>query len=347
MRCGILTFFGIPNYGAVLQAYALCASIRRMDIDCEMIDYTCENIVSRELIRPEASNPVRDMARAYIWKKYRVPRIRRCRQFTQSRGMMSAESYDKNNISTANEKYDVFISGSDMIWDSGITGNDLTYYLQFADDNKKRIAYGSSDGSGLSRADDEIFGLLKKYSMIGVRESNVCRTINEHGIDCSLVADPTMLITADEWSSMCADVKERGYVLVYFPGDEILEAAYRYAKEKHLRLLVISDVNKRFTKYRCLHISDPAEWLSYIKNADAVFTDSYHGVLFSLYFNRIFFTNKKGNRVDTVLEKFRLQNRYISDASGADGEIDYTDINARIETFRNESLMFLKKALSL
>ena len=62
MRYGILTYHQIPNYGAVLQAYALCAAIRKLGYDCEIIDYQCENIVKRELSIPQYSNPIKRAA---------------------------------------------------------------------------------------------------------------------------------------------------------------------------------------------------------------------------------------------------------------------------------------------
>ena len=347
MKCGIMTFFGIPNYGAVLQAYSLCKVIREMGISCELINYVCNNIVKRELTPRKTSNIIKNTARYILWKKYSERRIKECSDFISDKKMIGSTVYTSDKLSEANDVYDVFISGSDMIWDDHITAGDLSYFLPFAEEEKPKIAYGSSDGNGLVNLESAKIEMLRKYDHIGVRESDSYHNLINHGIDCSLVADPTMLITAESWAEMCTCSLESKYVLVYFPSEVLLSAAKNYASKHNTEIWVIADHNKWGRKVKCVHIYSLYDWLSLIKNAEAVFTDSYHGVLFSMYFNKPFFTNNNGNRVSTLLTKFSLGERYIGNNPDYSAKIDYNKVNEEIYDFRAFSLNYLKNALKV
>ena len=120
MKIGILTFHNIPNFGAILQAFALCKALRQMGYECEIIDYKCDSVSSRELTYKKHPNKLKDiLIRSFIWPSTEK-KISSCYNFMSQSGIYSKEHYDRSTIVNANNLYDVFLSGSDMIWDLNI-----------------------------------------------------------------------------------------------------------------------------------------------------------------------------------------------------------------------------------
>jgi hypothetical protein len=93
--------------------------------------------------------------------------------------------------------------------------------------------------------------------------------------------------------------------------------------------------------YEILTPQSPIEWLSYLKNADAVFTDSYHGLLFSLYFRVPFWTSNYGNRIESILSLLGLENRKIKNDENLKSIIDFNSVENKIESLRNDSIRYI------
>lgn len=344
MRYGILTYHHIPNYGAVLQAYALCAAIRKLGYDCEIIDYQCENIVKRELSIPQYSNPIKRAAyQCFIWP-HQKRKTKECVDFLQK--FYSRQHYTKDTIGEADRQYDVFISGSDMIWNLDVNGGDMSYFLDFVGAPHKRLSFASSVGDVWSEEQcSKIEEALKHYQWISVREFDTCEKIrNQFGLPCEVVCDPTMLLEASEWSKFTFSVPENNYVLVYFPYDEILTTARKYAKKEGKKLIILGTTYPwKSNDYKTIY--SPQEWMSYIKYADAVFTDSYHGLLFSLYFNRPVWTNNRNNRLAMLLKELEIEKCYIEEDPLFQHTINYEICNKKIWKKRTASIKFLQKEL--
>ncbi len=344
MKYGIMTYHNIPNFGAVLQAFSLCEVIKQLGYHCEIIDYECENIKNRELVFQKPNNPIKAVLhKVFIWPHVKR-KIIECQKFIQND--VSDISYNRNNISQSNDRYDCFISGSDMIWNMDVNGYDYSFFLDFVKDHKRKISYGSSIGGIWSvKQIDGIKKYLSKYDSIAVREKDTCQTMEKDlKLSCTTVVDPTMLCTADDWNRYTTDGKDSNYVLVYFPTNELIEAARKYSLE-HAKKLIILQTRLPFKRKNSKIIYSPSEWMSYIKYADAVFTDSYHGLLFSLYFNKPVWTNNNSNRISTLLEELGLETCYIKNDEELKNKIDYDRCNRKIEKMRNNSLDYLKSVL--
>lgn len=341
MKLGIVTFHNIPNIGAVLQAYSLCQAFRQIGADCDIIDYTCDNIRKRELTPPHTGNVIKDIIlRIILWPRLRK-KIKACQDFMRNNKCYSSRVYTKQTLIEANKMYDVFVSGSDMIWNLGVTDYDWTYFLDFVDEENKRVAYGSSIGDKWKPEDvDKVRGYLSKYSNIAVRESDTCANLNELGIQSQLVCDPTMLMSVDHWKSLAIKPKETAYVLVYFPSKINIECAQEYASKHNLSVLVMNwGLPSR--KYNEVSPISPAEWIGYFLHADAIFTGSFHGLLFSLYFEKPVWTDNKSNRVSSILKEFGIQESFIDNSLYNDIQIDYNCVNKLIEKFRKNSISYL------
>lgn len=342
MKVGILTFHNIPNYGAALQAVALCNAVSKLGYECEIINYKCENIVERELVPKKFSNPLKTFKYRYIFWPKEQKRIKGFWDFMLEVSNISDNIYTQENIGDTNKVYSCFITGSDQIWNLKITNNDFNYFLKFVEDDKKKVAVGSSAGEKWAvEKREQVSKLLKRFNAIGCREKDVKQLICELGIDAQWVCDPTMLLTPEEWRNMIVEPSVKDYVFVYYPNAALLEAAHKYAKKRGLKVFVLN-IAKLKTGEKNIYPNSPAEWMGIIANAEAIFTDSYHGLLFSLYFNRPVWTTCMSNRQKSVVEKLNLSNVMLNEDPNLENEINYEEINKNMSMFRNETLEFLK-----
>lgn len=347
MKYGILTFHNIPNIGALLQGLALCKSYRKMGIDCDIIDYTCDNIVQRELTYHQAGNPLKNIVSKFLLWPKAEKKIKACQQYMRAQNVYSANMYDRASIKSANQDYDAFISGSDMIWNLDVTGRDFSFFLDFVEDNKKRIACGSSIGSAWSESEKPIIKEhLQKYEAIAVREADTCDIIKGLGVECQHICDPTMLIEPNEWAEQAILPKDKGYVLVYFGYPLILKSAKEYAKKHGLKLVLMNWGLPKLGQ-KVVGPNTPPEWMGYFKNASAVFTDSYHGLLFSLYFKTPVWTANTGNRIKSLLESLNLTNCFVQNDPSYENKIEYEACHEGLRKMREHSLNYIKHTIEL
>ena len=344
MKIGILTYHNIPNIGAILQAQALCQFIRNCGFDCEIIDYSCCNLIRRELTFHSSSNPLTNLLLRYAWNKNKK-KIKGCNMYMSNLHFVSLEKYNRQTIQNANLIYDLFISGSDMIWNLAVNGEDYTYFLDFVDNNKLRISFASSIGDVWTDEEkDKLIPLLKKYNSISVREEDTNVILNNMGLLSHHLCDPTFLLEPDVWKKHSIKPNKKGYVLVYFPTDELISKAKLYAKKHSLKVIVISQGIPSFnvTKFSP---NNPGEWIGLFEYADAVFTNSYHGLLFSFYFEKPVWTANYGNRILSIL-KLLNQNKCRLDVDyNMNNVIDYTDCRSRISRLRRMSQEYIKQTL--
>lgn len=345
MKCGILTYHNIPNIGAILQAQALCEFIRSCGFDCDIIDYTCKNIVSRELTFHPSPNILNNILSKYSWRKTKQ-KIEQCDKYVKSQNLLSAERYNKDSIFKANEIYDVFISGSDMIWNFNVNGNDLTFFLDFVKEKKTRLSFASSIGAKWTKEESQkILPLLKKYQSISVREEDTNEELNAMGIASYHLSDPTLLITPQEWAEKARNPNIQKYVLVYFPSKELVGKAKLYAMKHSLKVVVISN---GLPKIGITNVwpKDPEEWLGLFKEASAVFTNSFHGLLFSFYFEKAVWTANYGNRINSILELLNQRNCRLDLDCELDYRIDYKDCSQKLSVLRKQSQNYIINTLT-
>ena len=133
---GILTFHEALNYGAVLQCYGLYHSLELIGAESEIIDYHCEQIYNNE--RPVSAFEVRNintLVNFLFFSRIKRRKKKKFDRFLKTNMAISSNKYARNNIKECNNYYSHFIVGSDQIWNLKLTGNDLTYYLDFVEDN--------------------------------------------------------------------------------------------------------------------------------------------------------------------------------------------------------------------
>jgi len=351
-KIGILTFHRTNNFGSQLQAFALYRAIQKLEYDCEIIDYRCPSIENREfkntLIR---INSLKNLIKAVLLNPALKGKEKEMRKFLVQCAELSSP-YFPDTITNSNGQYSKFIVGSDIVWGGDITGNDLAYFLNFVSDKTKKFAFSSSVGDSEKGAfDPQIVGLLSDFSKICVRENSAAEWVKVlSGREADVVCDPTMLISAEEWVKHIKPRKYRkGYVLVYFNNDDgkCMDDAVRYANDHGLKVYHIS-YNMPVKGVKRVRPKKIGDFLGLIRNADAVFTASYHGMLFSTYFEKelYFYTRSHKERMLSLAEKISITGRCCDECDIYDVEqMDYTDIKNKISAFRNTSISFLKTEL--
>jgi hypothetical protein len=255
---------------------------------------------------------------------------------------------------------DVYLTGSDQVWGHVACGKiDDTYLLSFVN-CKKKIAYASSFGRlELDRETEELIKkYLKEYRCVTVREKSGRDLLNNINIESDVVLDPTFLLTRDEWlersDSRECDSNKR-YLLVYqiHNDKKIMEYAKTIAIQRKLPIIRISpSLHQLFRGGRFVWLPSVADFLGYIKNAEIMVTDSFHGTALAINLNTQFVevlpNNNTSTRNVSVLEEFGLQDRIVNEENlltVAKKKVDYRQVNKLLVNKRILSLTKLKKML--
>lgn len=320
----ILTFQSAYNFGAVLQAYALQQYLIANFGQTQILDYhnsDVDKVYEMPTVSELINKPKQAISRflrngLYKGKNARIDQFRK--DFFNL-----TKWYDKNNIHDANAEADVFITGSDQVWNHMIIGNDTSYFLDFVDMGKATCSYAASIGVKL--IPEEYRELYKKaitlIQKISVRETAAIQTLVEIGIhDAVVMPDPTLLISKTQWKTLSIKPNEKNkYILVYkiTRADRLIPFAKKLSKITGLPIIYIpNDLKSGVVGSLKLDVG-PREWLGYISNAEYVVTNSFHGTVFSILFGIKFFSevaarvNPSTSRLMTLLSLFGLENRTI------------------------------------
>ena len=243
------------------------------------------------------------------------------------------------------------------MWNPEFEGRiDSAFFLKFAPDTARKVAYASSFGKGsLSDIEAaEVKRLLSRYDYISVREKSGKEIVTNLGLDAEYLLDPTFLLDGNEWRTFFNKrlVKEE-YVLVYQlnPNPKLLEIANRIAKEHNLKVVKFSrDVVKKAGVDINMAFQRPEYFVSMIANADYIVTDSFHGTLFAINFNIPFVTllnkNRGVSRIKSLLGTYSLCGRIAYSENDVinicNSAIDWDKVNSIIITERNKGINQLK-----
>ena len=301
MRIGILTFYESDNYGTVLQAYALQEYLKRLGHEVSLINL-------KRNINSKSSYFSHEKVRKYtifqrIWNKMILHqhqddasiKKRKFEDFREKYLNISKEQYITGiEILKDIDKYDIFISGGDQIWNPYHKVFSLDYMCQFLPGNRKRISYGSSFGIDKIH-EDEILNQMKKclskYRSLMVRESSGVTIIEKMGLKAEQVVDPVFL-NINNWSQFVEnrspEKKRYGviYALVDFP-DNDERYIKQYIKKNDLKLIILPE-NRRncMNVYAKRFALSPQEFVNYIAHSEVVFTNSFHGLAFAAIFRK-------------------------------------------------------------
>ncbi|MFN6515930.1 MAG: polysaccharide pyruvyl transferase family protein [Nostoc sp. CreGUA01] len=352
MKIGILTFHHINNYGATLQAYALWSFLNSQGYDVEIIDYRPLKIVWRYL-RPLI--PFKQFEKVLV----NIPRAWKMRRFLLSHVKLSQKKfYGKKGLEYYHDKYDVVICGSDQIWclDS-FRGFDSAFFLDFvSNQSTRKISYAASFGNtvNLGIYQENIYHFINQFQTILVRDSNSVNIINnECNKKATKVLDPTFLITYDTIKTP-PQINTK-YLLLYIHAEiepEEEEFIKLLANSENLTIVSVDKPNK--LAQINLESASPKEWVGLYSQASYIVTNTYHGTIFSIIFQKpfnVFLRSDKQNKVRDLLMDFNLENRMFSVREIPETlpqeifDIDYESVSRILESKVIESKKYLLQAI--
>lgn len=381
MKAAVMTWHTYNNYGSLLQAYALQEAFRQNDVISFLVDYD-----PLSFRRDEFSTAVgyaKYHARTLLKRRYagrggflaslvnpQYDDRARDEAFDTFRGIYlryTKKCDTASDFYNLNKEYDLLVCGSDQIW--APTSFNPRYYLDFAKDPARTLAYAPSIGlpdicdKAIRQQVAEFAGKIAHISIRETRGAEILESIL--GVKPEVVLDPTALLTGDEWIDLLSidsrQPEKDPYAICYFLSDDKRkwESAQSIARARGLRMLGIP-IFKSDSK-RGVELCDgvgPIEFLSLIAGADAVFTDSFHGTMFSLLFHREPYVYKRfsdtsntnqNSRISNILAIAGLGDSVSQDAMSPSSRsvvsIDWDDVDRRIENARRASKSFLSTSI--
>lgn len=370
MRIGIITLSCALNYGAMLQSFALYKYIKTIGHEPVIIDYITErynfdspNYPEEFIKRTKVWKINRFMG--YIWKKTKYQDLKKAKEtfwsFLHEQCVFTHSYFSNDELVNDIPICDFYITGSDQVWNPDFLWNgyvDLPYYLSFVNDDNRKISYASSFGkNSLSVIENEQASMyLKKYKAISVREESGKQIVEKMGKDATVVCDPTVLCDEKNWFELSSKINRKPYLLLFLIrwNSKIYKKAKRLAHKRKIDFIYISPSlnDKRRFDANTKSIPSVYEWLGYIKNADYVLTDSFHGTVFSTIFEKKFLsiTGEYSSRIQTYLRIIGLIERSINyqldNIEIIYNEIDYYTVNRLRKNYQQESREWLNDALN-
>lgn len=367
MRIAILTMPLRTNFGGILQCYALQTVLERMGHNVSVLNTDLHNVdlVTRTelFLKRLIKTILRKESKFYGWKTEKEI----IRQHTQAFIDKNIHLRDISDLSFLEEgEYDAIVVGSDQIWRPLYYQPIANAYLKFAQNwnSVKKVAYAASFGVDkweyTQQEADECASLLRSFDAISVRENSAIGLCKKHlGAEAVQVLDPTMLLSKDDYIKLVGELtveKHKGELFCYFLDmtPEKVGLANRLAAENGWKIFQANNFN-----VDCLTLSfeeriqkPVEEWIAGFRDAAFVVTDSFHGCVFSIIFNKPFFAignmERGFARFNSLLSLFDLQDRLHESTNRLItlDRTDYAAVNIKLKSLRHKSLSFLESALA-
>lgn len=393
LKIGIMTYYtNSINYGGCLQAYALCEIINDLDYDAKQIVFGEDPTVNTTLfiklkdainekrlfstIKIKCHSDYNKIIAAFSRESENISTF--INSFTDFRNNVirnTQKRYTPNSLKECTE-FDMYITGSDQVWNVSKNATELHpgYWLTCVPDGKKKISYAAS----ISRKElpahlhDNIRDALSSFSAISVREKHDKELLDDilHGTkQIDWVLDPTLLIQPQKWKDLCAENPYRNeeYVFAYLLGDKKQDRKFimDFAAEKGLKVITIPyllrqyrSCDKKIGDIRLFDVT-PQMWISLIRDAKYVITDSFHGTVFASIFRTPFYifkrckdndTSSMNSRIYSLMDLYHSRERIIENTWQVEfvdqlRAIDFDYIDHVLDGERKKSMDFLIHAI--
>lgn len=357
MKTGIVTWFKHQNYGTVLQAYALQKYIKENFGECELINYMPPKAIKDKIKIKNIIRKLKELTdkKGHDEIEYEKSKKKKFTEFIQDNISLSKEKI--RNIKELNNYYDIFICGSDQIWNK----YNKYYYLKFVKDNKLKASYAPSFGrSEIGEDNKKRKQAILRLNCISTREDEGKEIIKKMtGKDVEVVVDPTLLLEKEEWSKMASEnIVDGEYIICYLLGNkkENIENCYKIAKVLNKKIYFIPINYEQYKSKDYLQTAiGPSEFLGLVKNASFVCTDSFHGLIFSIIFQKQYICLKRFNdndkisqnsRIYSISKKLNLEDRILNDKNMIDelvkSKIEYGQVTEYKEKYVKKSKEYIK-----
>ncbi len=366
-RVGVITMHRVMNVGSVLQAYALCEKLNQLGANAEIIDYQYPNKFHRKEVSclsfTEKIKLFPHRVKYYLLYRSKIQK-QRFKKFIDQRLSLSKYYPDRESIYIDPPRYDIYLTGSDQVWNPKCMNGDGVFFCDFAKGGIKASYSASFAITSIPAPYIKIYSeKLELYKYIGVRESSATGLVNVlTGKDATLVCDPTLLLKKEDYLKLVGDSilpKDRPpYILVY---------ALSYAFNPYPQLdKVVKEVKNRLG-YDVIYLhansvdhyhfgksitsAGPAEVIDLFLNAKFVITSSFHGTAFAINFEIPFISvvpdnNAEDSRITSLLAILELTNQAVTTKQVLPNDlslsVEYSTVRTRLNDYRNKSESFLK-----
>ena len=369
MKIGIITLPLHINYGGILQAYALQKVLQDMGHDVVLLDCypKCPQLhpfplqqmfylkrLLKKFFTPHSATPI-------FYEKIQIERYHK-KEHIRNFYRKHIRHIDFNQRMRLNPKdFNALVVGSDQIWRPMYCSNIANSYLEFAEHwtNIKRIAYAASFGTDKWEYTEEQTNacsqLAKLFNAVSVREETGITLCSKYfDVDAAWVLDPTLLVDTKHYTEHIKNTT------ITIPKSICLSYILDETEEKNAILQHILETHEyNLVEYKDIDNPDNSnvpsveEWLKAFHDANFVFTDSFHGCVFSIIFNKpfIIYGNKERGmaRFNSLLKIFGLEDRLVTSKEEAEKAItqpiDWEKVNTIKKEWQDKSLNFLKKNL--
>lgn len=374
---GIITIHRVYNYGSILQAYALSRVVREMGYDVEVIDYIYPNEFQKTCIvdnvdeakRKSTGSKQKILKYCYALELLKQHKKMRC-AIKDLIPLSTQKYYSIVDLTNISEKYDIYLTGSDQVWNPIYTKGDPAFFLKFVSESKKKISYSAS--FGISEIDNKYrklySDLLLRYNHISVREKSGERLVSEltdNKVCAKTVLDPTLLLDRAQWNSLLSPKRliKKKYILCYFLNytfnafpyaDQLIEYFQKCTGYEIVRLG--RPPVKFFNHRQKFYVeAGPLEMLQLVRDAELVLTTSFHGTAFAVNFGVPVYSvvesvSANDSRQISLLDQLGLKKRVISigDPFPAMDNLQYDISYSQYSLceLRKQSLEFLKQSLN-
>lgn len=368
-KVAIMTWYTYRNYGTALQASAICNKVRELGYSADMIKYLPRVGRSSKTVGTLKKEIV-CKAKCLLNKEYSSDeRERLFSNYLNERITETKECHSYVELSDLNNEYDAFLCGSDQIW-SPLNFNEK-YFLPFVSNSSKKIAYAPSLGA--SKIDNpaiikRMSELISEFDNLSVRELKGAELIEKMtNKKAQVVLDPTLLMTPEEWDDFanvdnCPTNRLGDYIICYFLGDYKKYMRYVRLLSKRIKMpyyVIPVKLKEKKSKESVPFEVGPSEFVSLIRNAKHICTDSFHGIAFATNYRIPFSVFKRfkdkdsqnqNSRIFSFLSLLSLDSRLV-DAKERDLNAmvtcDFSKADESLTTLRESSLNYLKNSLEI
>lgn len=364
MKIGILTYHACYNYGACLQAYALQNTIKRKFSDCQIIDYQSNRLI--DINHPFCKYPkhpkeiIKNITRVPYYSQLRE-RGRLFNDFINNDLILSKRCTTDEDVKQECENYDCIVCGSDQTWnlDPSIRYETPLYYLNFPK-KQRRITYATSFGSWVNKfetREKELLPWIKQFDALSMREESGAKLLRSKGLNCEWVADPTLLLTQNDYDKIVYDrIIEKEYILLFSwdGAKETIEITKKISKQLNCEAyLIVPPPRAMFSGIKRKLDVGPKEFLNLIKHAKLIVTNSFHGTVFSTVYKRPFISAIKEEadpRRASLMKQFGLEDHLMNPNNYNLDKIfstDFSIVEQKLAPLREHSINYLYKALGI
>ena len=347
-----ITCHAVDNYGPVLQAYALQQYLMSIGIDTKIIDYQPDYNKN-----PIGYTGIIKIVRDFITMPDKYIVHKTFNKFREKNLLTTNVYKTEEQLKNTNLQLNACIVGSDQVWNHNlVTGKDPVFYLSFT--NVPKFSYAASLPLPTLTEQHKLIidKFLKAFKLISVREQSAQFLLNDMGIKASCVPDPVFLLSRSEWDRRISTprlIKEK-YILVYCFNRQHNVASYaeKLGKEKNLKVVyVTAKVLDLFVSFKGIHKYgvSPFEFVSLIKHSEHVVTNSFHGMAFSIIYNRpihVFMKEINSNaRMTNLLEIYNIGERLVKNKL-IQSDIDFCKVNTKISEQRLVGVNFVNEIIN-